>query len=111
MAGSSALSCGSRRDKPGLGALARDFDGQLLVPGDAGFSLAAWPNNANYADVVPAAIAVCNSVADIKRCLTWVRDTGSDFAIRSGGHNYAGFSTTTGMLVDVRYMNDISFDP
>jgi len=65
----------------------------------------------NYADVVSAAIAVCNGVADIKRCLTWVRDTGSDFAIRSGGHNYAGFSTTTGMLIDVRYMNDISFDP
>lgn len=109
-AAGSAAGCASPREKPGLAALARDFDGRLLRPNDSGFALAAWPNNALYADVVPACIAVCASVADISRCLKWVRDTSSDFAIRSGGHNYAGFSTTTGMLIDVRYMNAISFD-
>jgi len=106
----SSVGCGSPRNDQGLTALAGDFDGQLLLPSDAGFSLATWPNNANYADVVPTAVALCASVADISRCLKWVRETGSVFAIRSGGHNYAGFSTTTGMLIDVRYMNAVSFD-
>jgi FAD/FMN-containing dehydrogenase len=32
------------------------------------------------------------------------------FAIRSGGHNYAGFSTTRGLLIDVRSMNKVSPD-
>ena len=106
----STVGCASPRDTQGLTALAGDFDGRLLLPSDAGFSLAAWPNNANYADVIPTAVAVCASEADISRCLKWVREAGSAFAIRSGGHNYAGFSTTTGMLIDVRYMNAVSFD-
>ena len=106
----SGVGCASARGDNGLTALAGDFDGQLLLPSDPGFNLAAWPNNANYANVVPAAVAVCASVADISRCLKWAQDTGSAFAIRSGGHNYAGFSTTTGMLIDVRYLNSVSFD-
>ena len=103
--------CSFIRDDDGLSALAADFDGSILLPGDPGFALAAWPNNANYADVIPKAVAICVSIADISRCITWVRDTGSVFAVRSGGHNYAGFSTTSGLLVDVRYMNAVTFDP
>ncbi|MSO96395.1 MAG: FAD-binding oxidoreductase [Thermoleophilia bacterium] len=106
-----SVGCSSVGDDQGLSTLAADFDGQVLLPGDPGFSAAAWPNNANYADVVPTAVANCASVADISRCLRWVRETDSVFAIRSGGHNYAGFSTTVGLLIDVRYMNAVSFDP
>ena len=103
--------CAFIRDDDGLSALAADFDGSILLPNDPGFALAAWPNTANYADVIPKAVAICASTADIRRCITWVRDTGSLFAIRSGGHNYAGFSTTAGLLVDVRYLNAVTFDP
>lgn len=103
--------CAFIRDDDGLSALAADFDGSILLPNDPGFALAAWPNNANYAGVMPKAVAICVSTADISRCISWVRDTGNEFAIRSGGHNYAGFSTTTGLLVDVRYMNAVTFDP
>jgi len=103
--------CSFIRDDNGLSALATDFDGSILFPGEPGFTLAAWPNNANYADVIPKAVAICASTADISRCITWVRDTGSVFAVRSGGHSYAGFSTTSGLLIDVRYMNAVTFDP
>jgi FAD/FMN-containing dehydrogenase len=103
--------CSFIRDDNGLSSLATDFDGSILLPGDPGFALAAWPNNANYADVIPKAVAICASTADISRCITWVRDTGSVFAVRSGGHSYAGFSTTSGLLIDVRYMNAVTFDP
>ena len=106
----STVGCASPRDKQSLTALARDFDGNLLLPGDTGFSYAAFPNNAIYADVVPTAVAVCASVADISRSLQWARESGSAFAIRSGGHNYAGFSTTAGMLIDVGSMDAVSFD-
>ena len=64
--------CALIRDDDGLSALAADFDGSILLPNDSGFALAAWPNNANYAGVIPKAVAICVSTADISRCISWV---------------------------------------
>jgi hypothetical protein len=84
--------------------------GRLLLPGEEGFSLAAWPNNARWADVRPIAIALCADESDVQRCIAWVQDAGVPFAIRSGGHNYAGFSTTPGLLIDVKPMSGVRLD-
>lgn len=94
----------------GLRALARDFDGRLILPGEEGYALAAWPNNARYAGVLPQAVAMCANQKDVQRCIRWAGDSGLPFAIRSGGHNYAGFSTTSGLLIDVKAMNNVTVD-
>ncbi|WP_229417121.1 FAD-binding oxidoreductase [Massilia sp. Root418] len=93
-----------------LRALARDFDGRLILPGQEGYALAAWPNNARYAGVLPQAVAMCANQKDVQRCIRWAGDSGMPFAIRSGGHNYAGFSTTPGLLIDVKAMNSVTVD-
>lgn len=93
-----------------LAALGRDLKGRLILPEQMGYSMAAWPNNARWADVHPLAVAMCADAEDVRRCIAWVRDHRVPFAIRSGGHNYAGFSTTTGLLIDVKPMNGVRLD-
>lgn len=104
----------------GLAALAKDFDGRIILPNDQGYAMAAWPNNARYANVRPGAIAMCNSDDDVAFCINWARDGRKTFLIRSGGHNYAGFSTSNSstsagltapdLLIDVKPMNGVTVD-
>lgn len=104
----------------GLDALARDLralrgtrdqPSRLIRPGEPGFLVAAWPNNGRWADVFPLAIAMCTSDRAVGACIAWARQEHLPFAIRCGGHNYAGFSTTRGLLIDVKPMSDIAIDP
>ena len=53
----------------------------------------------------PAGIAYCASPRDVSACLAFVRKFGLPVAARSGGHSYAGWSSTTGLMVDVTAMN------
>lgn len=101
-----ALAAGNR----GLNALARGFGGRLILPGDPAYPMAALPNNARWSGVLPVAVALCADAADVQRCIAWVQDNRVPFAVRSGGHSYAGFSTTRGLLVDVRAMNGVTLD-
>ncbi|MEY2953180.1 MAG: hypothetical protein RLZZ401_1267 [Pseudomonadota bacterium] len=93
-----------------LKALQRSLKGRLILPGDGGFHLAAFPNNARWAHVLPKAVALCADEADVQLCLRWAREHRQPFAVRSGGHSYAGFSTTTGLLISVRHIKQVAFD-
>jgi hypothetical protein len=93
-----------------LRALSNSLHGRLILPGEMGYAMAAAPNNARYADVLPLAVAMCADAHDVQLCLRWAADHREKFAIRSGGHNYAGFSTTKGLLIDVKAMNKVWFD-
>ena len=53
----------------------------------------------------PAGIAYCANPRDVSACLAFVRKFGLPVAARSGGHSYAGWSSTTGLMVDVTAMN------
>lgn len=100
------------KSKLGLEALRIDLKGRMLFPADEGFAMAAFPNNARWADVKPRAIAMCADAGDVQQCVKWLRDNpGMPFAIRSGGHNYAGYSTIDdGLLIDVKAMNGVRLD-
>jgi hypothetical protein len=112
VAGTSSLWQAAWADAPagGLAALGRDLDGRLLLPDDAGYAPAAWPNNARWSGVLPQAVAACANDEDVRRCIQWARDQGMPFAIRSGGHSYAGFSTTSGLLIDVKALSGVKVD-
>ncbi|WP_042690961.1 FAD-binding oxidoreductase, partial [Azospirillum sp. B506] len=62
------------------------------------------PNNLRYGATLPAGIARCGTPQDVQACITWVKEQAMPFAVRSGGHNYAGFSTTPGLLIDMSPM-------
>ncbi|MGJ0509421.1 MAG: FAD-binding oxidoreductase [Methylocystis sp.] len=121
--GGAALVAGAMADAPrrgfagpalassdGLGALARSLKGRLIRPGETGYVQAALPNNTRYAETFPRAVAICANDSDVQLCVAWARDNRAPFAVKSGGHNYAGFSVTEGLLIDVRAMKATRLD-
>lgn len=59
----------------------------------------------------PYIINYCNNKEDISNAIKWARKNNISFRIRSGCHNYEGFSTGNDLLViDVSRINDIIID-
>lgn len=91
--------------------LENHLKGPLLRQGDLRFNEIAAPWNLRYANVrKPAGIARCVDPADIKTSLQWAQAHKVPFVTRSGGHSYAGYSTTPGLMIDVSLQNSLSFD-
>lgn len=84
--------------------LAKAVKGGVLRPEDPFFADVCRPNNLRYGATLPAGIARCASPADVQACIQWVKQQAMPFAVRSGGHSYAGFSTTPGLLIDMTRM-------
>ncbi|MEV6848423.1 FAD-binding oxidoreductase, partial [Actinoplanes sp. NPDC051411] len=87
--------------------LADRLDGDLIRPGDPRYPVARQLDNGYFDTVEPAAIAYCASVADVRTVLGFAQDRALPTAIRSGGHSAAGYSTTTGLVLDVSRLNRI----
>ncbi|MFI6004838.1 FAD-binding oxidoreductase [Streptomyces sp. NPDC051366] len=79
----------------------------LYQPGSEGFGLLAAPDNLRYAHVLPAGIVACATAGDVQAAVRWAAAHGVPLAPRSGGHNYAGYSTTRGLLISLRRMNGV----
>ncbi len=79
----------------------------LYRPKDAPYEGLMLPNNRRYAAVRPAGIAACATEGDVRAALGWAAGHGMPFAVRSGGHSFAGLSTTTGLLISLRRMKSV----
>jgi len=90
--------------------LERLLNGRLLRPGDADYARLSRPWNRRYARVHPAGIVRCATERDVQSALLWARAHGLPLAARSGGHSYAGYSTTPGLLIDLGGMRDAAVD-
>src|SRR5262245_59694318 len=84
--------------------------GTLLLPGDAQYLTAGRPANGRFRDVQPLAIAQCADEDDIVTCVKWARANGLPPVARSGGHSEAGYSTTSGLLINVGQINQVVVD-
>ena len=91
--------------------LAQRLSGPLLRPGDAGFAAIAKPNNLIFGAVIPDGIARCQSAGDVAQSILWSREHRVPVIARGGGHSYAGYSTTRGLLLDLSPLGQIAFDP
>ena len=91
-------------------SLAAGLQGPLLMPGNANFAAHAQPWALQYATALPQAIAQCASEEDVGTCLKWANSNNVPLVARSGGHSYAGYSTTTGLMIDVSAMNTVKVD-
>lgn len=88
--------------------LSRAVKGGVLRPEDPFFADICRPNNLRYGATLPAGIARCAGAQDVQACIAWVKQQAMPFAVRSGGHNYAGFSTTPGLLIDMTRMAGVT---
>jgi FAD binding domain/Berberine and berberine like len=89
---------------PDWDQLARRLQGSLVLPDDHGYAAVSRPHNRRYADIRPRGVALCAGPADARESLLWARDNDVPVAVRSGGHNYAGYSTTDGLVIDLGEM-------
>ncbi|HLI07359.1 MAG TPA: FAD-binding protein [Ktedonobacteraceae bacterium] len=87
--------------------LAKSLQGTLVLPGSSQYSTALQLFDPRFDSIHPAAIAYCVSPMDVQQCLAFVQKFNLPLAARSGGHSYAGYSTTTGLVVDVTRMNTV----
>ncbi|MGV9317165.1 FAD-binding oxidoreductase [Streptomyces sp. NPDC003691] len=87
-----------------LGSLIR---GDLVLPGAGAYDTARQLQLAEYDTVRPGAIAYCAAESDVRACLAFAREHGVHAVARSGGHSFAGWSTTPGLVVDLSRMDHV----
>ena len=90
--------------------LARNLQGTLVRPDNSYYATASQLFNPRFDSVQPAAIAYCVSPADVQTCLAFAKRFGLPLVSRCGGHSYAGYSTTTGLVLDVTRMRGVTVD-
>ncbi|MBW4718021.1 FAD-binding oxidoreductase [Saccharothrix sp. SC076] len=86
-------------------------DGFVRLPGDPGFDAASRPFNRRFADVRPAAVLSVASAADVGKAIVWARENDVPVVARGGGHSYAGNSVNTGLVLDLRGLDEVRVDP
>ena len=84
--------------------------GAVALPGSAAYNQARPGFNARYHDVLPEAIVSCATPEDVAETLAFVGRHGLQHATRSGGHCFAGHSSTRGVLIDVSPLRSVSVD-
>ncbi|GAB3948252.1 FAD-binding oxidoreductase [Kribbella albertanoniae] len=87
------------------------FGGVLLRDGDAAYDEARAIFN-SMIDKRPAAIAQCESAADVQAAIRYGVEQRLEIAVRGGGHGVAGTALSEGgLVVDLRRMNSVQVDP
>jgi FAD/FMN-containing dehydrogenase len=89
-------------------ALGHDLSGPLVRPGDAAYTVSKRLFDPRFDSLHPAGIAYCRNPHDVATCLAFVRKFGVPVAARCGGHSYAGWSSTSGLIVDVTRMAGVN---
>jgi len=88
-------------------ALGRSLSGSLVLPSDGSYSTSAELFNPTFDTIRPQGIAYCASAADVATCLSFVQDHSLPFSARSGGHSYGGYSSSTGLIIDVTRQSSV----
>lgn len=89
-----------------LKALARQIHGTVVSPSSSRYAQDRLVFDRHFNRARPKAIVYCNSTGDVQKTIAWARKHGVRIVGRSGGHSYAGYSTTSsGVVVDVSRIN------
>ncbi|WP_283134920.1 FAD-binding oxidoreductase [Rhizohabitans arisaemae] len=95
----------------GLARLARRINGSLILPGDQAYQRVRKLFIGRIHEVLPRAIVRCADPRDVVAALAFARGHRLPFAIRSGGHSFAEYSTTDGLLIDLGAMDSVQVRP
>ncbi|GGO87715.1 FAD-binding oxidoreductase [Wenjunlia tyrosinilytica] len=89
-------------------AFQRDLDGLLVRPGDRRYTSAHRLFQPQFDGTRPSGVAYPSHPRDVVTSLAFARRFGVPVAIRAGGHSYAGWSSGTGLVVDVSAMKKVT---
>ena len=89
-------------------ALRQSLSGQLVLPEQAAYAQSKLVYDLRFEDAAPAAIAYAASAGDVQRLVAFAREHALAPIPRSGGHSYAGYSTGSGLVIDVGSLNTVA---
>lgn len=91
-----------------LRELKRVVRGRVITRGEAGYRRAHRVYNTRFNNQHPEAVVRVRDVADVQAVMRWADRFNVKIRARSGGHSYAGYSTTNdGVVVDLRGLQRI----
>ncbi len=93
-----------------LGELARTLRGDVVLPSDSSYTAARVLFNTRFDAVHPRAVVLCETRGDVERTVRWARKHRARIVPRSGGHSYGGYSSSSGVVVDVSRLNKVTLD-
>jgi FAD/FMN-containing dehydrogenase len=95
---------------PRLRALQRAVAGPVYTPASTAYASLRSPYNLRVAGVRPLGLVQPLGAADVRATVLWARRNRVRLAARSGGHSYGGYSTTGGVVVDLRRLSAVSLN-
>jgi FAD/FMN-containing dehydrogenase len=96
---------------PPWSRLQEQLHGRLVLPAASSYLTDLRLYDPRFDGVRPAAIAFCADPTDVQRSIAFARAHRVPFTARAGGHSYAGYSTGSGLVIDVTTMNRIAAGP
>ena len=96
------------RSRPAWAALEGAIAGDVVLPGSSDYDLARKPAIPRFHDVRPRAVVRCAAPEDVVETIAFARRSRLATATRSGGHCFAGRSSTPGIVIDVSTMRAVS---
>ena len=93
---------------PRLRELAHSIAGTVVTPSSPAYAQARLLQNTRFDGIRPRAIVYCANAADVVKAVRWARRHGIHVVARAGGHSYGGYSTTTGVVLDVGRLNAVT---
>ena len=93
---------------PDWGALQAAVAGDVILPGSPDYDSVRKPAIASFHNVRPQAIVLCRTPEDVSETISLASRCGLETATRSGGHCFAGRSSTRGIVIDVSPMRPVS---
>jgi FAD/FMN-containing dehydrogenase len=95
----------------GVAALRDAMTGRVIQRGDADFDVSRLIWNGAI-ERTPAVVARCASPADVAAALAWAQATGTEVAVRGGGHGVAGSAVVQdGLTIDLSELRTVVVDP
>jgi FAD/FMN-containing dehydrogenase len=90
--------------------LARQLKRQLVFAGDERMLVVAKQFSAGKPLVVPHVLISCGTTDDVRRVLSFLREHGLGFSIRSGGHCFGDLSLHPGVVIDLSAMDGVAVE-
>ncbi|WP_405106708.1 FAD-binding protein [Micromonospora sp. NBC_01405] len=107
-AAGSTVRRGRGRGTVNWNSLSCHLDGDLILPSDSRYRQAHEQSLGQFDNINPMAVAYCQSTKDVQTVIAFAQDNAVHTVPRSGGHSFGGYSTTTGMILDVSRLNQVT---
>jgi len=92
---------------PDWRALQGVIGGDVILPDSPAYDLVRKPAFARFDDLLPQAVVLCSTPDDVAEAVAFAGRSGLPTATRSGGHDFAGRSSSEGIVIDVTPMRSV----